>query len=359
MNKKEIIVVTVELTNGGAERVLTELINSWIKFGHKVSVIQTRPNLFGNSYGLDSKVEIINLNICAKNKIFRYVKTFFKLINILNKHKNATVISFVNPTTILLALSSFFIKNKMVFSERCDPLRTPSNKIKRLIRNLAFCFADVCVFQTNDALKSFPSLVKSHSIIIPNPIKDNLPDRFVGIRKKIIVTACRIEPQKNLELLISAFSEFHKKHSDYILKIYGLCKNIDYMNHLLQIIRRKKLDNNVFFPGFVSNIHDKMKDCRMFVLSSDYEGISNSLLEAMGIGMPVISTDCPVGGSRFLIENYVNGILIPVGDSKSLYKAMVKLAEENDFLNNISANAVKVKDRFEKDTIANTWLGII
>lgn len=66
----------------------------------------------------------------------------------------------------------------------------------------------------------------------------------------------------------------------------------------------------------------KMSDSKMYVLSSDFEGIPNSLLEAMSIGMPVVSTDCSPGGARLLIENGVNGLLVKTGNSGELASAM-------------------------------------
>lgn len=94
----------------------------------------------------------------------------------------------------------------------------------------------------------------------------------------------------------------------------------------------------------------------MFVLSSDYEGISNSMIEALAMGIPVISTDCPAGGSRMYIKNNENGILVPVGDKKALAEAMMKLAGNPEFAKQLSVNALKVKEQYALEKIADRFL---
>ena len=94
----------------------------------------------------------------------------------------------------------------------------------------------------------------------------------------------------------------------------------------------------------------------MFVLSSDYEGISNSMIEALALGLPVISTDCPIGGSRAYIQDGVSGLLTGVGNRKELALAMCKVAENPAFAEKLSRNAIKVKETFSLVKIADRFL---
>lgn len=80
------------------------------------------------------------------------------------------------------------------------------------------------------------------------------------------------------------------------------------------------------FEGFRNDVHEKIADATMFVMSSDYEGLSNALLEAMAMGLPCISTDSPPGGARMVIRNGQNGLLVPVGNKEKLMEAMDSIA---------------------------------
>ena len=97
----------------------------------------------------------------------------------------------------------------------------------------------------------------------------------------------------------------------------------------------------------------------MYVLSSDYEGIPNSLLEAMAMGMPVISTDCPIGGASMLIEHGVNGLLIPVGDSEKLHSAMHYFAKNPETAEQCAREAAKIRKRLSVKQICDQWLEYI
>ena len=119
------------------------------------------------------------------------------------------------------------------------------------------------------------------------------------------------------------------------------------------------MEQQIELNDFIQNIHSKITDSAMFVSSSDYEGISNSMLEAMGIGLPTVCTDCPCGGAKMMIENDENGILVPVRDKVALYKAMKKIIENPGFAEMISNNATKIKYKLEQNKICELWMNLI
>lgn len=350
---KEIIVVTIALGNDGAERVLSELSAEWYRQGHKVVIVQTHAERYGTTYAMPTGIEQINIKVSSKNKIIRSLQEARELIRILKLRPSATAVSFLSASSFILAIASWFIPNKIVFSERNNPRECPVGWHQQKLRNFAFNFADKIVFQTEDAKKYFSKYVQKKGVIIPNPINGNLPERYIGVQEKCIVTAGRLHPQKNLPLLINAFKLLVKDYPEYKLVIYGqgVLKE-----KLEELINNLELSEKVILAGFESDLINKIKKASIYVSSSDYEGISNSILEAMGMGIPVVATDCPVGGSRMLISNNENGILVPVGDVMKLYQAMKKIISDDKLAKKLSDNAYKVREEFPLARIAKKWL---
>jgi len=152
--------------------------------------------------------------------------------------------------------------------------------------------------------------------------------------------------------LIDAFAKIAKIHPDYKLNIYG---EGDLRDSLEKNIKSLNLEKKVFLKGTVNNLKDKIYTVSLFILSSNYEGMPNSLMEAMSLGLPVISTDCPCGGPKFLIENNINGVLVPVGDKKKLEKAMNRLLSNPNIANELGKNANNICSFLEPNKIYKKW----
>ena len=209
------------------------------------------------------------------------------------------------------------------------------------------------IFQTEDAKKFFSKKIQDRSVVIPNPInEDFIVKPFDGRRVKEIVTVGRLVEQKNHKLLIDSFSEVSRKHSDYILKIYG--EGI-LREKLEKQIKDLNLSNKVLLMGESSNIKECIYKSSLFVLSSDYEGMPNALMEAMALGLPCISTDCPIGGPRYLIKNKENGVLVKVSNKEELTKAMNNLIENEDLSCKLGNKANKICEELNPQKINQTW----
>ena len=157
-------------------------------------------------------------------------------------------------------------------------------------------------------------------------------------------------------MLIDAFSIFHNTHLDYSLEIYGIGEEEEKLKALAQ---KKNISDSVHFMGFSADVNEKMRNASMYVCSSDYEGISNSMLEALGMGIPTISTDCPIGGARQVIRDHENGLLVPVRDIKSLSDAMIEIAEDKELASKLSDNAYLIRQALQIDQIAKRWVNYI
>ena len=347
----EIVFVSNIVGNGGAGRVISILADEFINMGYGVTICSLIEGY--EEYEMDNRIKRITLpktkGSVKKQKLHRIIN----LHNELKKHRNAIVISFEHFVNMQTIIATAGIKCKLIVSERNDPAQQDDRFVFKHLRNELYRYCDRLVCQTPDAKSYFPKNVQKHAVVIANPIKGDLPELWTGERKKEIVNFCRLERQKNLPLLIDAFEMVHNNYSEYKLTIYG---DGNEKKNLQEYVIHKKLQDSVEFRDATNDVHDYIKDCGMFVSSSDYEGLSNSMLEAMAIGLPTIVTDCPCGGSRMVIEDGVNGILVPVNDKQSLFNAMKRLIENDAEAKMISGNAKKIRETCSYENICKEWV---
>jgi len=154
-------------------------------------------------------------------------------------------------------------------------------------------------------------------------------------------------------MLIKAFGKFIINHPDFKLLIFGEGAE---RSTLIELASMTLPPGSYFFPGVTKDLPSELREASIFVLSSDYEGMPNVLIEAMASGVPCIATDCPVGGPRRLIGNNEAGILVPIGDENSLAIAMSQIADSSDLANMWRANARKKAETFDSAIIAQQWL---
>ena len=222
--------------------------------------------------------------------------------------------------------------------------------------------ADAAVFQTYDAKDVYPEAIADKGTVIFNPLKPDLPEPYHGERNKNITTFCRISNQKNLPLLVEAFEKVHQEYPDYILRIIGDAPN-DEGKQVLRTINKMIADygiqDSVLIEPFNANVHEAIIRDTIYVNSSDYEGISNAMLEAMAIGMPVVCTDCPIGGAKATITDGVNGLLVPIQDADALYLGMKRIIEDNTMSKALSENASKLREDLSLETIAHKWMDLL
>lgn len=351
---KEVIFVINKLHGGGAERVIS-IIADYMSKKNMKTIICTY-NEVDKKYieSENIKYEVINPN--EKINFIKKIKRISMLRRIFKSNKNATIISFEYFVNMQVIISSILLKNRVIISERNDPNILNKRFILKKMRDFLYNKCDVLVCQTEEAKLYFNKKIQSKSVIIPNPIMENLPNRYEGERKKEIVSFSRIEPQKNIKMTIDAFVRLSNKYPDYILSIYG---DGSMKNDLIKYVESIKFSDKIRFFSFKENIHELIVDKSMFISSSNYEGMSNSMLEALAIGLPSIVTDCPCGGSKEVIKNNINGILIKVGDENQLYENMKLIIDNKEFSKKLSINATKVKKIYDKNKIGEIWINLI
>ena len=125
------------------------------------------------------------------------------------------------------------------------------------------------------------------------------------------------------------------------------------------MVQKKIADNNageyILLMGGITNLEEELPKASIYAYSSDFEGMPNSLLEAMALGLPCISTDCPCGGPAMLIKHEENGLLIPVGDENAMVESINRLIEDRDFAEQLGKEARKVSEVAGIDGIYKQW----
>ena len=392
MSKKECIFFIDAMSGGGAERVVSVLVPQIIEEGINVSIVMMRKKEI--AYKLPSQVNLyyaedLPVTFYGKvvRKIFRYYnrlrmkwvpmlqnKGFFKKSpewnetsfyfyskfalpyrEFLKKHKGCTAFGFLIRSSVVLAQASRRLDVHTVYCERSNPIRHNIQDSLIKLRDKYYPKYDSGVFQTEEVMKYYSKL-KGKKTIILNPLVEGLPEMYEGERRNEIITFCRLGKEKHLTLLIDAFAKIKQEYKDYTLRIFGEGSEKEY---LLEYIDKANLNESAFIEDFASNIHEIVVDAKMYVSTSDYEGLSNSMLEAMAIGLPCICTDCDGGGARMVIQDHTNGILIPKGDSDMLYKAIKELIESEELSDELSCNATLIRNKLKPDTIAKEWIKMI
>jgi len=310
-------------------------------------------------YQLNDGVNIEYLD-CEKDNSLPFLKRYKlrmkKIKSAIKKINPDVVISFMSETNIDVCFAMMGLKIPLIVSERNDPKIDPASRVKQCMRRIAYNKPTGFVFQTPDARGYFSKKIREKSCIILNPLSSSLPLPYEGLRDKRIVSVGRLNKQKNFPVLIDAFKEFAKEYPDYILEIYG-------EGLLEEKIKKYILDSGmqdkISLMGFCKDVHNKINSAAMFVMSSDFEGMPNALLEALALGMPCISTDCPCGGPRMLIEGKDNGILVKVKSSSEILEAMKYMADNPDEAAKMGKKAQCIRDEAKPSSITQMWIDYV
>ena len=350
--KKNILMIISSLGGGGAERVTTILAG---EFAKKHNVYLLYLNARNQCYQIGPGVHAIDASISGEtllHKLFhvswRFPYFLWAILRAKQKYRIDSTISMLYKPNLYNGFIRW--KDRRVMSERNDPSRKPAREFEDAKKS--YRRADHIVFQSEKVKALFSKQVQAKSSIIRNPIRVTCFADPVPAKK--IVTAGRYTEQKNHALLIRAFALFYQEHPSYTLHLYGSGKLYEDMKEL---IGELGLEHAVFLEDFQDDIHEAIRDARMFVLSSDYEGMSNALMEAMMMGIPCISTACT--GSEELLTDEETGLLVPVGDEKALAAAMGRLAEDEELCGRLRTSAQLLSLTFETDKVVRAWERIL
>lgn len=349
-----IIFVSGNLFDGGAQRVISVVSSELAEKGHDVSLLLFSRN--EKEYPINDKIKVYSLadnyedykNISEINRI--------KLIRkILKDFKPDVGVGFIEGGYGLY-LSSFGMKFKKISSARINPKYIIEEKgLRAFINKLWFRNSNLIVLQTESQKKFSPKSWIKKSVVIPNPVSELALSSKVVYNDACanIVMAGRLNPQKNYSMAFDAMNIVVKDYPNIKLDIFGTG---EIKEELLAEIEEKGLQNNVFLKGWTTNTVKEYCEHDMYLMTSNFEGMPNSLMEAMAVGLPCISTDCETGPSD-LIDDGVNGYLVGVNNAVELaekIKQIIEMPKEKRVEMGELARR-KMQEEFNNQTIATKW----
>lgn len=350
-----IAIVTASLSAGGAERVISQLLNEWCNNDLECSLILlNKTEMF---YSIPKSVKVYEIGKLHKKHYIDKIKKYSAVRKLIKQIKPNVVLSMPEEIGIYVIGALLGTKYPVIVSERNNPWVMPDKKATRILRKLLYPFADGFIFQTKQAASFFSKKTQKKGIVLPNPLDlSRIPERYEGTREKVIVGAGRLEKQKNFYLLIDAFADFYQAHQDYKLVIYGEGS----LRTSLESYASEKLPQETYsLPGKVNDLTNRLNKASAFVLSSDYEGVPNVLIEALASGVPSVSVDCAPGGAAELIEDGVNGYLVPVGNKNALAEKLSFLIDNPNVANEFSKKSVEIKNKFDAKKVCSSWIDFI
>ena len=350
MENRTLMFYINSIRHGGAERVMLQLAERFAAAGWRAVLVTSFTA--EDEFAVPPGVERVSLEgeQLRQNAVRRNLSRIRALRKLLLSYRPAALISFMAEPNFRAVLASRGLPVKTVISVRNDPEREYAGRVFGFVGQHILPRADGCVFQTHEAQRWFPAALREKSTVIMNQVSPAFFDRPPAEERRGIVAVGRLNAQKNHALLIRAFAALGKTEDR--LTIYG---EGSLRGELEALVSELHLEGRVLLPGVSEDVARDTEGSRLFVLSSDYEGMPNALLEAMALGLPCIATDCPCGGPAEVLEDGVSGLLVPVGDEKALAAAMRTLLEDKEKRAALGQNARRTAERFRPEAVFRQW----
>lgn len=344
----KIAFVTDTMHPGGSERVISVLANEMSRRGLYIEIICLRGK--ESFYSLERGVKTIFMEqIIEKKTMLNKVKF---LRSYVKDEGVDIVIPFMTPVFCFTLFSLIGTGKKIICSERIDPTKT--SMVRKLLRAILLPTTSYLVVQTEQIKIYYSDSIQKRCSVIYNPVSDSFFEEKQIDSKKRFITVGRLAPQKNQRMLIDAFSHVHQKYPDYSLSIFG---EGPLKKELQSFIDSKGLNDVVRLEGTSSDISNELHSSFAFCLTSDFEGMSNAMIEALCSGIPLISTN--VSGASELLGNNEGGLIVPVSDTEAFASAMLKLIETPSLVERMRNYNLKKREEFRTSQIVDKWIEII
>lgn len=353
-------VVVSNVRGGGSTFAAVNWANAWAARGEQVSIIAIFP---GDGEGADfprhpdialHRVDLsdrpVRNKLQAAAQIWRNLARLRELVRLTRPE---IVLCFDGPVNTRTLMACLGLRIPIVVMEQVHPAHYGFGRFWERCRRLVYPRAAALVNLTQAATNWCASRFAAKRLAtIPNPVLPPPARKAPGqASSRLIVAAGRLVDQKRFDLLIGAFARVAAAHPDWRLAIYGEGPN---RAGLARQIEGVGLTGRVCLAGWTEALPERLAEGDFFVLSSAYEGFGNVIAEALAVGLPVVSFDCPSGPSD-IIRHEVDGLLVPPLDVAALAAAMDLLMADEALRARLAARAPEALERFSLARTLGLW----
>lgn len=355
----KIVFLSGNLCDGGAQRVISVVASGLAEKGHDVSLLLFARN--EKEYPISDKVKItaIRDSFAEYSQLSGFARIVF-IRKYLKNLKPQVAIGFLEGGygLFLASLGMRFVK---IASARIDPKIILEKKGGRAeLDKIWFRCADAVVVQTSRQKEHAKGAGWKNQTIIANPVSDAAlavkPHNYDCPCRRIVM-AGRLAAQKNYPMALNAMKKVLEKYPDAQLDIFGK-GNLE--DSLRIAIREMGLEGSVRLKGWTQDTLGEYANGDIYVMSSNYEGMPNALMEAMAVGLLCVSTDCDTGPEDLIVDGE-NGYLVPVGDADALADRLIQIMGMTPQQRKVMGETARktMAEKFNKETITRQWEALL
>jgi glycosyltransferase involved in cell wall biosynthesis len=351
------------LQGGGAERATVSLANYWSAQGWQVTIV-TLLQQESDFYKLHPRVRRLSLDLASDGSnpfvgVLNNVRRIWALRRVLRQVEPDVAVAMMTTANVLLAFAAYGI-TPAIGTEQIHPPRVATGRVWRLLRRWSYGkLAAVAVLTEETKAWLQANTLARRIAVIPNGLQWPLaihapvlePRHVVPEGKRVLLAVGRLDQQKGFDWLIQVFATLVATHPNWNLVILGEGPQ---RKSLETQISERRLNAAVFLPGAVGNVAQWYLHAHLYVSSSRFEGLPNTLFEALAHGLPVVSFDCETG-PRDIIRNEIDGLLVPTGNLPGLTSALNRLMSDEATRRIFADRAVEARERFSMERIGSMW----